>query len=53
MEDIKPILDRLNRIFQNHTFEVVVQPTHDEDYNIKTNVKVEITGTKDYIRIGD
>ncbi len=53
MEDIKPIIDRLNQFFQNHTFEVVVQPTHDEDYNVKTNVKVEITGTKDYIRIGD
>ena len=53
MEDIKPIIDRLNQFFQNHTFEVVVQPTHDENYNVKTNVKVEITGMKDYIRIGD
>jgi hypothetical protein len=53
MEDIKPIIDRLNKFFQNHTFEVVIQPTHDENYNFTTNVKVEITGMKDYIRVGD
>lgn len=53
MEDIRPIIDRLNKFFQNHTFEAVTQPTHDEDYTIRTNVKVEITGMKDYIRIGE
>lgn len=53
MEDIKPIIDRLNKFFENHTFEVVTQPTHDENHNITTNVKVEITGMKEYIRIGE
>ena len=53
MEDIKPIIDRLNKFFENHTFEVVTQPTHDENHNINTNVKVEITGMKEYIRIGE
>ncbi len=53
MEDIKPIIDRLNKFFENHTFEVVTQPTHDENHNITTNVKVEITGIKEYIRIGE
>lgn len=53
MEDIKPIIDRLNKFFENHTFEVVVQPTNDENFNTTTNVKVEITGIKEYIRIGE
>jgi hypothetical protein len=53
MEDIKPIIDRLNKFFENHTFEVVTQPTHDENHPITTNVKVEITGMKEYLRIGE
>lgn len=53
MEDIKPIIDRLNKFFENHIFEVVVQPTNDENFNTTTNVKVEITGIKEYIFIGE
>ena len=31
-------IERINRFFDNHIFEVYLQPTHDEDYSIRTNV---------------
>ena len=46
-------IERINRFFDNHVFEVYLQPTHDEDYSIRTNVKVKLTGVKDYISMGD
>ena len=46
-------IERINRFFDNHIFEVYLQPTHDEDYSIRTNVKVKLTGVKDYISMGD
>ena len=53
MNEIEFPIERLNKFFSNHIFEVYLQPTHDEDYTIPTNVKVEITGVKDYISGGD
>ena len=46
-------IERINQFFANHIFEVYLQPTHDEDYSIPTNVKVKLTGVKGYISIGD
>jgi hypothetical protein len=46
-------IERINQFLETHTFEVYLQPTHDEDYSIPTNVKVKLTGVKEYISIGD
>jgi hypothetical protein len=46
-------IERINQFLDTHTFEVYLQPTHDEDYRIPTNVKVKLTGVKEYISIGD
>ena len=46
-------IERINQFLETHTFEVYLQPTHDEDYRIPTNVKVKLTGVKEYISIGD
>lgn len=53
MDTIDFPIERINRFLSTHTFVVYLQPTHDEDYSIPTNVKVELTGVKDYISIGD
>ena len=53
MNELDKVLDRVNKFFDNHIFEVYLQPTHDEDYRIPTNVKVKLTGVKEYISIGD
>ena len=46
-------IERINRFFDNHIFEVYIQPTHDEDFTVPTNVKVKLTGVKNYISMGD
>ena len=46
-------IERINKYLDNHIFEVYLQPTHDEDYSVPTNVKVKLTGVKDYITMGD
>ena len=46
-------IDRLNTFFKTHVFEVFTQPTHDENHSIVTNVKVELTGVKEYIKLGN
>jgi hypothetical protein len=53
MNPINFPIERINQFFENHIFEVYLQPTHDEDYTVPTNVKVKLTGVKDYISIGD
>lgn len=53
MNDIDFPIDRINQFFETHTFEVFLQPTHYEDFSIPTNVKVKLTGVKEYISIGD
>jgi hypothetical protein len=53
MNDIDFPIERINEFLDTHTFEVFLQPTHDEDYRIPTNVKVKLTGVKEYISIGD
>ena len=46
-------IERINEFFKSHVFEVYLQPTHDEDYTVPTNVKVKLTGVKEYYSIGD
>lgn len=46
-------IERINKYLDNHIFEVYLQPTHDEDYSVPTNVKVKLTGVKDYLTMGD
>jgi hypothetical protein len=46
-------IERINKYLDNHIFEVYLQPTHDEDHSIPTNVKVKLTGVKDYLTMGD
>jgi hypothetical protein len=53
MNDIDFPIERINQFFETHTFEVFLQPTHYEDFSIPTNVKVKLTGVKEYISIGD
>ncbi len=47
------ILERVNHFLDKHIFKVPVAPTYNKEYNIKTNVKVKLTGTKNYIVTGD
>jgi hypothetical protein len=53
MNEIDFPIERLNKFFSNHIFEVYLQPTHGGDYSIPTNVKIKLTGVKDYISMGD
>jgi hypothetical protein len=53
MNQIDFPIERINQFFDNHIFEVYLQPTHDEDFTIPTNVKIKLTGVKDYISVGD
>jgi len=46
-------LDRINHFLDKHVFEVPNVPTYNKEHNIKTNVKVRLTGIKDYIVIGN
>jgi len=53
MNEIDFPIERLNKFFSTHIIEVYLQPTHDEDYSVPTNVKIKLTGVKDYISMGD
>ena len=53
MNELDKVLDRVNKFFDNHIFEVYLKPTHDEDYTMPTNVKVKFTGLRDYISVGN
>jgi hypothetical protein len=51
-EDLKKSMESANNFLKNHVFEVYLNFTTDED-KVPTNVKVELTGIKNYISIGD
>jgi len=53
MNQIDFPIERINEFLENHIFEVYLRPTHDENYSVPTNVKVKLTGVKEYISIGD
>ncbi len=46
-------IERINKFFSSHIFEVKTQPTHDDNFTISTNIKVTLTGVKDYISMGE
>ena len=46
-------IERINRFLSTYTFEVYLQPTHDDDYLIPAKVKAILTGVKDYISRGE
>ena len=46
-------IERINEFFANHIFEVYLKPRYDGDYTVPTNVKVKLTGVRDYYHIGD
>ena len=52
MSNIDFPIERINQFFDTHIFEVYLQPKDDEDFTIPTNVKIKLTGIKNYIRIG-
>ena len=47
------VLDRANKFFENHTFEVYYLFDSEGEPIAPTNVKVKLTGVKDYISMGD
>lgn len=45
---------RLNKFFENHIFVVHRNPPSlDYDYDFPTNIKIKITGVKEYVRVGE
>jgi hypothetical protein len=53
MSQEQAIIDRVNKFFKNHTFEIYYLQDGNGDYPTPTNVKVEITGVRKYISMGD
>ena len=47
------VLDRVNKFFENHTFEVYYLFDSEGEPIAPTNVKIKLTGVKDYISMGD
>lgn len=47
MEPSDKLWDRINGFLDNHIFQI------DSDYNFDTDFKVKLTGTKNYITIGE
>ena len=47
------VFDRANKFFENHTFEVYTLFDSEGEPIAPTNVKVKLTGVKDYISMGD
>jgi hypothetical protein len=53
MSQEQAIIDRVNRFFENHTFEIYYLQDGDGEYPTPTNIKVEITGIRSYISMGN
>ena len=47
------VLDRANKFFENHTFEVYYLFDSEGEPIAPTNVKIKLTGVKDYISMGN
>ena len=47
------VFDRANKFFENHTFEVYYLFDSEGEPIASTNVKIKLTGVKDYISMGD
>ena len=46
------VFDRANKFFENHTFEVYYLFDSEGEPIASTNVKIKLTGVKDYISMG-
>ena len=53
MSQEQVIIDRVNRFFENHTFEIYYLQDGNGEYPTPTNVKVKITGIRSYISMGN
>ena len=53
MNQEQAVIDRVNRFFENHTFEIYYLQDGDGEYPTPTNIKVEITGVREYVSMGD
>lgn len=51
-EDLKHSMETANNFLKNHVFEVYLDRSTDEN-KVPTNVKVELTGIKTYVSVGD
>jgi len=47
MEPSDKLWDRINGFLENHKFQI------DSDYNFDTDFKIKLTGTKNYVTIGE
>lgn len=45
-------IERINKFFETHTFEVFTSPVYHDVFNVKTNVKVKLTGVQNYTSVG-
>ena len=53
MNELEIPIDRLNKFFEKHVFEVFINETGDDDSPVTpVNVKIQFTGVKDYIYMG-
>jgi hypothetical protein len=53
MDQEEAIIKRVNKFLENHTFEIYYQTDGDGGYTIPTNIKVKITGIREYISMGN
>ena len=53
MNDEQSIIDKVNKFLKNNAYEIYYLPNKDAEYATPTNIRVEITGMKDYIQQGD
>lgn len=53
MNDEQSIIDKVNKFLKNNTFEIYYHPNKDAEYATPTNIKVEITGIKNYKQQGE
>jgi hypothetical protein len=53
MNELEIPIERLNKFFKNHVFEVFINETGDDDSPVTpVNVKIQFTGIKDYVFMG-
>lgn len=53
MNQERALIDKVNRFFENNIFEIYYLQDGDGEYPTPTNIKVEITGIKEYISMGE
>lgn len=46
-------IEKINEFLKKRDFKITTQPTHDENHQVTTNVKIKLTGVKDYLSVGE